>query len=204
MIIAYNEYPQTLTINGSNINYTEIKSKKTAISLSETYQNQIALLMGSIYNFVMKLTSSSATLITPKQIQKRMQELGYSNVVKADASSLTSGMISKISQMLGDNKPVFISAIPKGMKNWGGGHSWVVDGAKYSSSNTYLLHMNFGWSGSSNGYFATNCLNPTKAVEFDDPSDIQSSKDYVYNWHFRLITYDTPTSPIDMTITYNY
>lgn len=204
MIVAYNEFPQTLTINGSMIDYAGIKSGKTIESVSEPYVDYIALLMGSIYNFVKKVTTAGFTLITPKQIQKRMQEFGYSNVVKTDASSLTSSMISKISTMLGDDKPVFISAIPKGLINWDSGHSWVIDGAKYSSNNTYLLHMNFGWDGSSNGYFATNCLNPTKAEEFDDPSDVQTQKDYYYNWHFRLITYDVPTSPLNATFTYNY
>ncbi|HWB63078.1 MAG TPA: C10 family peptidase [Chitinophagales bacterium] len=39
--------------------------------------------------------------------------------------------------------------------NGGGGHTWVCDG--YNSSNQ--LHMNWGWSGSDNGYFAVTNLN---------------------------------------------
>jgi hypothetical protein len=38
----------------------------------------------------------------------------------------------------------------------GGGHSWVCDG--YQGTDFY--HMNWGWSGSSNGYFYLNNLNP--------------------------------------------
>ncbi|MEI7661859.1 MAG: C10 family peptidase [Bacteroidota bacterium] len=38
----------------------------------------------------------------------------------------------------------------------GGGHSWVCDG--YQATNYY--HMNWGWSGSSNGYFYLTNLNP--------------------------------------------
>ncbi len=38
----------------------------------------------------------------------------------------------------------------------GGGHSWVCDG--YMATNYY--HMNWGWSGSYNGYFYLNNLNP--------------------------------------------
>ncbi len=37
-----------------------------------------------------------------------------------------------------------------------GGHSWVCDG--YNSSNDF--HMNWGWSGYANGYFAVSTLNP--------------------------------------------
>ncbi len=38
----------------------------------------------------------------------------------------------------------------------GGGHCFVADG--YDASN--LFHMNWGWAGSSNGYFNINALNP--------------------------------------------
>jgi len=37
-----------------------------------------------------------------------------------------------------------------------GGHTWVCDG--YDSDN--LFHMNWGWGGYDNGYFALNALNP--------------------------------------------
>jgi hypothetical protein len=38
----------------------------------------------------------------------------------------------------------------------GGGHTWVCDG--YDASG--LFHMNWGWSGSDNGYFTLSALNP--------------------------------------------
>jgi hypothetical protein len=37
-----------------------------------------------------------------------------------------------------------------------GGHAWVADG--YSDDNK--LHINWGWNGSSNGYFLANAMNP--------------------------------------------
>ncbi len=39
-----------------------------------------------------------------------------------------------------------------------GGHAWVCDG--YSSADN-KFHMNWGWSGSANGYYAIGVLNPT-------------------------------------------
>lgn len=39
-----------------------------------------------------------------------------------------------------------------------GGHAWICDGYR-SSDNKF--HMNWGWSGSSNGYFAIGSLNPS-------------------------------------------
>ena len=96
--------------------------------------------------------------------------------------------------MLQENKPVFMSA----MSGIDRGHSWVVDGAKCSSSNpdNYLLHFNFGWRGKSNGYFSPTCLNPAKAEEYTDTSykiKDHTSNDYTYTWHFRIITYDIPS-----------
>lgn len=38
----------------------------------------------------------------------------------------------------------------------GGGHAWVCDG--YDANNRF--HMNWGWSGNSDGYFALSALNP--------------------------------------------
>jgi hypothetical protein len=38
-----------------------------------------------------------------------------------------------------------------------GGHSWVCDGYQ----GTDYFHMNWGWSGSANGYFTLNALNPS-------------------------------------------
>ncbi len=46
--------------------------------------------------------------------------------------------------------------IQYGGQGGGGGHSWVCDG--YQGADFY--HMNWGWSGSSNGYFYLNNLNP--------------------------------------------
>ena len=46
--------------------------------------------------------------------------------------------------------------IQYGGQGAGGGHSWVCDG--FQGADYY--HMNWGWSGSSNGYFYLNNLNP--------------------------------------------
>ena len=200
MIVAYNEFPQTLAINGTVIDYHSIKSAKYANSLDKVYQNHVALLMGSIYEYVVKSTSENWTMITPQQIKERMEEFGYSDVEKTSGESLNKTMVEKISGMLLQDKPVFISAIPKGIRNWSGGHSWVVDGAKYSPNDTYLLHMNFGWHGYSNGYYAVNYINPADAESYDDISRVDTSKNYVYTWHYRILTYDVPTGDFKLSI----
>ncbi|MFA5972897.1 MAG: C10 family peptidase [Lentimicrobiaceae bacterium] len=39
-----------------------------------------------------------------------------------------------------------------------GGHAWVCDGYRNSDN---MFHMNWGWSGSANGYYAIGTLNPS-------------------------------------------
>ena len=53
--------------------------------------------------------------------------------------------------------PIFYS----GFSNGGGGHSFVIDG--YDGGN--LFHVNWGWWGSSNGYFLLSILNPGEKGE---------------------------------------
>ena len=47
---------------------------------------------------------------------------------------------------------------------YGGGHAWVCDGYQktvYITHSTLYFHMNWGWIGKSNGWFAFNNFNPT-------------------------------------------
>lgn len=105
MIVAYNEYPQNLIINDVQIDYKKIKNYPLSL-LYDTEIEYISLLMGSIFNSVRKVTTSSYTMITPYQIKKLMQKFGYVNVNKLNASKLNSNLLDAISQMLGNNKPV--------------------------------------------------------------------------------------------------
>ena len=79
MITTYNEFPKSLTINGSLLNWSEMKKYPDAGFLSAAAQDDVAKLMGSIYNHVKKITGDDYTLITPEQIKKRMQDFGYNN-----------------------------------------------------------------------------------------------------------------------------
>lgn len=203
MIVTCNEFPQTLEINGEILDWKGMKTSDWVQDLSDKGQNDVARLMGSIYNSVSKIARPEYTLITPEQIKKRMREFGYDYVKKHSASSLNSSMVKRTSDMLAKGKPVFISAIPANLTR---AHSWVIDGAMYSSKNkyNYLLHCNFGWSGTSNGYFSTACLNPARAESYDYLKKSNLDEDYTYSWHFRLVTYDIPVNACSLSITYTY
>lgn len=51
----------------------------------------------------------------------------------------------------------------------GGGHTWVCDGYDATSK----FHMNWGWGGSSNGYFSLTALNPSGS-DFNSGQDRKS------------------------------
>jgi len=199
MIVTYNEFPQTLSINNVTLNWELMKSDSLSTDLDSIRINHIALLMGSIYNYVDKVVTESYTMITPQQIKNVMEEFGYINVVKHSNSDFTNEMASLVSQMLRYYKPVFISAIPG--TSFTNAHSWVIDGAKYSSD-VYLLHFNFGWEGYCNGYYSRSCLNPAHAVEYDNAYTYKEDDDHTYSWHFRLITYDIPSEGLPYAIYY--
>jgi hypothetical protein len=82
----------------------------------------------------------------------------------------------------------------------GGGHAWVIDGLHvrkvYTPNNEFirtdnLFHINWGWRGSYDGYFAQGTFNITSSIEID-PSKNRLTKDsesYNYTFNYRVITY---------------
>lgn len=92
MILTHNEYPQTLVINGETMDWSGMKTDPYISNLTSKGQDDVARLMGSIYNFVNKIARPKYTLITPEQIKKRMQDFNYANVVKHSASDFTYSM----------------------------------------------------------------------------------------------------------------
>ncbi len=76
-----------------------------------------------------------------------------STITYAELASTTTALwIAKIKSELDASRPVYYS----GSTTANEGHAWVCDG--YHSSDS-KLHMNWGWSGVSNGYYAVGALN---------------------------------------------
>jgi photosystem II stability/assembly factor-like uncharacterized protein len=66
----------------------------------------------------------------------------------------------------------------------GEGHAWVCDGYRMSDG---LFHFNWGWSGSSNGYYAIGSLNPGGYQFNDGNAIITHIKPYNPNLIVRII-----------------
>jgi hypothetical protein len=66
----------------------------------------------------------------------------------------------QVQSSLMSNYPVYIIGFtPYGPPDNGAGHAWIIDGQTVGDGLYYYFHMNWGWFGTSNGYF--NCGNFT-------------------------------------------
>jgi Peptidase C10 family/Spi protease inhibitor/Secretion system C-terminal sorting domain len=92
-------------------------------------------------------------------------QYSYVNNFGYDGNTLNSAMydssedtawISLLENELNNKRPMQF----QGFDSAGGGHTWVCDG--YNPVNE--MHMNWGWNGSDDGYYAVTNLNPTPYV----------------------------------------
>ncbi len=185
LIIATNEFPQDYSVNGMVLDYSQMKRDTTFVLPDFFEKEHVSLLYGSIFHNVNRLFAfSEGTCILPSEIRQRMADLGYSDVKMLKGNSFNQDMLEATSYMMQKGTPVFLSAVAGLL----GGHSWVIDGAKYDSEGEYLLHCNWGWRGAYNGYYSPNCFDPGNSN---------------YTWHFRLITYKIPTENYSVTISFD-
>lgn len=176
MILTQNSFPQTLRVNGTSLNYSRMKERSDANALSSQYAEHVSLLMGGLFNNIDRLFAfRCGTCVTPRQIELFMEDMGYTNVYRHCSNSFTQSILASVSSMLGSGLPVFVSAF-RGACD---GHSWVVDGSRYTDGDSYCLHCNWGWGGSCNGYYSYTCFNPG---------------DGEYDTRFRVITYNRPST----------
>lgn len=191
MILAYNAFPQNLKVNNILLNYSEMTAAPSPYNLDYEFQEHVSLLMGGMFNSIDRLFAfSCGTCITPRQIELFMKDMGYTNVIRNSASEFDDSMLYKISAMLNNKLPVFISAF-RGPVD---GHSWVIDGSVYTEDDTYCLHCNWGWSGSCNGYFSYTCFQPNSPIFSDGNGHNDDGSEY--DRRFRVITYNKPTVQI--------
>lgn len=136
---------------------------------------QMADGIGVRYNFM----ASGGTFATPQKVKKYLENIGY-NVTKYVGCS---GKVkTKIDLSILHGRPVFIAALDQDFK----GHAWVIDGLWCSTSQEDYdyVHCNFGWGGSSNGWYVYSVFAST---------DIRRNLDYpdndlfFYSWWYRTL-----------------
>ena len=188
-ILAFHEYPQYYFLHGYYCDWTLMKSIYTTIGSKDTlpHDTSAVIVLSRFLEELRKQTKRSYWLewlgeswTTAKNCKKAFKSAGYSNVRR-----FKNYHEDQTLNMLNNNCPVFIGAMDSGSLK---GHFWVIDGyilqnlvgdngAIYNSMT--LLHCNWGWNGSSDGYFSSGVFDPGNSN---------------YNWWFRMITYDNPNN----------
>lgn len=193
-VMAYHRFPPAFALkdvetnNPIVINWERMTATPKIGDLDdENAKKMIALLMKFIgKNAGMNYGCEGSTL-QPTEAIMFMRALSYS-------CAPTDCNISSVMKYLNRNSPIMMRGAfyeQKEGKRVREGHAWVVDGYTITMVELYsyitntetgktstsrlavgyenpLLHINWGWNGSNNGYFAAGCFDISKAVHFDD------------------------------------
>lgn len=151
----------------------------TAFQTCSMYHNTISALMREIGNRVNMVYNSSGSGAPPTSIPSGLSSFGYSCNSPATAVSY------HVRQSIENYGPVIM-----GGQSLEGGHAWVADGYKDLEYHTCLyvydydlneyvmeeesvervesIHLNWGWDGVCNGYYAYGVYNVSAADSYDD------------------------------------
>lgn len=191
MIITYNCYPTSLTLNGRTLSWSSMNTAYYYDEYLRNYQasypgvQDVAYFLSQIGEFCDTFYTTEWSFTVPEEAKDFMQDLGYSNATKHIGYNEEA-----ILSMLFAGKPVFIAAI-SGLVD---GHAWVIDGLMRQRKGTEtreLLHCNWGAYGLHNGYYASGVFDTTAGPIETDPeyNDNNTPWSYNFDWWYRIITY---------------
>lgn len=198
-IMTYNEFPSSMSYNGVQIDWTALKTDYHSAGQSPT---QLCL---KIAKSSSSLFFYEGTFTLPSKAKQFMTSVGYSGVQYNNYSTST------VTAALDRRKPLMVSSIPgKFMPNVFESHAWNIDGYKnkitstktdyydngvykYSKTSspvsTVMVHCDFGWSGSCNGYFVSGMFDMKRNdVEYD--SEYHFGNKYNFKYYLKTITYN--------------
>ncbi|MBR6263220.1 MAG: C10 family peptidase [Prevotella sp.] len=104
----------------------------------------------------------AATGASPKKVATVLKDdvrMGK-NICVIYASKGEAAFEKKIYSEMANQHPVMVA----GWKASGGGHSFIIDGY---DADTGFYHVNWGWNGSYNGWFALSALQPKASVTYN-------------------------------------
>lgn len=150
---------------------------RQTVNFAQTHYNYNVMYEGNLNSYVNELaktfyhtgvsvfmsygnTGSGSNSINAVQALKANWKMNQflANVRKEDMS--TAAFEDTIISQLNKNFPVYMGATISGND----GHAFMIDGYTVSGENNYL-HVNFGWGGSKNGYYAFGNLDGYNADE---------------------------------------
>lgn len=156
----YNLMPDELRME-SNSNYESQKKKVAGL----IYDCGVAMNMNYCSNTEATSAPNSCASSTffLQQIVEAFKSYGYSNVVPDSESEngTHEAWVNKVALQLFDQKPIYYEAFRydpiQGKRK---GHAFVCDGY-YRENDVKLFHMNWGWNGEPDAWYALDNLNPS-------------------------------------------
>ena len=171
--------------------------------------HQLGMIIRKIGNKVDMNYSANGSGGSEKDAKKYLEDLGYDSVDLSNEYDY-----GDIEYMLYGDRPAYISAFRRDAKNKG--HAWVIDGLakQYRTITTtvvdlvptgsggfrqqttvhtskvsrVLMHCNFGWGGTSDGYYLSNVFDAKTGPVVDDDDDPGTSGG-LYNIDHSMILY---------------
>lgn len=199
-VLTHFEFPNSFSYNGHTVNWKMLKS---SVGVEDIDHASAAALLRGISGGCDCWYFYAGTFAFPSNVTSFMRRIGIPN---AHSHKYTT---DRVVEMIDNGKPLIIYSIP-GI-NIFKSHSWNIDGYKIRerivTTKTYkgsslqktsdsleqsiMVHCDFGWKGSCNGYYVSGIF------KLNDP---QSEKDYTsdsgksthYNNLLKVITYDMP------------
>ncbi len=204
-IMVYHKFPHLICQGNWEINWDAANRVENInpVATQPLDNFNVAILIAEIGINTKTLYTRNWSFAFPYFAANYFEDLQYPNVTYHKEYQSTD-----IITMINDSCPVFIAS----GGNIVSGHAWVVDGyirmdniyttynnGKYHSTSIqpdYYVHCNFGWGGTSNGYYTSGIFNtsgPAYSRENYEYIDTTYNIDgYTYDRWFYTITYSKP------------
>lgn len=182
---------KTSLIKKIDANICNVHGTPTSIETSAEFTRSRYKLNSAIYSMLScAIESWAATAVMPGAVDDGLENLGYLNVDYRTRSNVNDHLDS-LRFMLEQNRPVIMGGWSLSELN--NSHYWVVDGINMTASSC-LIHCNWGWNGSKNGWFSKNCINPNVGTPYDAGGTV-NGVDSTTTWsHLILYQYEVPTT----------
>lgn len=192
-VIAYNRYPEDMTIDGKPVNWDGITNNhswkdKWIRPRDTTYDDDVARFayeIAKIANTHFGNSENDDSYNKNKAATRTLKKLGYPDADYHIGIGRKNQAI--VNRNIRAGRPVICKGLKKGSFV---GHTWIIDGECGE-----FYHINWGWKGISDGWYQKGVFENEKRL-FTTSQDTYYKKKNIhhrrYTWHFRLATYGNP------------
>lgn len=158
----------------------EMTAKKHAQELDDFHKTWVGILFRSLWRDLPKRFNGCAVGVLGYDALTYLQEYDYHT---QGVSFYSSGSVLN---SISEQHPVMVSSATAS-----GGHTWLMDGYRIEqfrsasdSANVVegdsYFHINWGWGGDCDGWFAAGCFDVDAAIEYDNKYHTNRNHKYMY------------------------